>query len=593
MKTTNERAATLVELFADSVRRHGGRSAVGDGTTTLTYEELDRRSDAVGALLSSHGVGVEDRVGVYLPRSVDFAVAVLGVLKAGAAYVAVDQRYPDARRDRMLQDSGAKVVLSDQASADSLTAVPAEVVPIGDWAGFDGQGAGATPLPENAASVLFTSGSSGRPKAIVLEHRNIVSFATNPGLPQLHPEDRTGQISNVSFDAFHFEMWTTLAAGAQIVVLPPAPELLAAGFRRQMEEYGVSAMLVPTMVVNHVVREDRDAFASLRVLCAGGDVLQPSACRDLLTGCFQGQLYNLYGPAETTTACTAHLVTESDVRSGTVPIGTALAGVTVRLLDADLREVPAGERGEIFVGGPGLARGYLDRADLTAERFVTVTVDGAPMPMYRTGDLAQLRADGALLFIGRADDQVKIHGYRVEPGEVEQSLRHHPGVKDAVVLAEGEGDDRRLVAFVVLGEELDIAELRARVERDLPDYMVPSSFIVQSEIPYTQHGKRDSAALREALAGHDAHAAEDFAEPLGETEHYVAALWANLLGVERVGRDQDFFALGGHSMLAFRMSHRINRELGTRLAFSVVLDHTTVQGLAEQLDLVRTPAAGK
>ncbi|MFE4972091.1 non-ribosomal peptide synthetase [Kitasatospora sp. NPDC056651] len=596
MKTTNERAGTLVELFADSVRRHGRRPAVGDGTTTLTYEELDRRSDAVSALLRDRRVEVEDRVGVYLPRSVDFAVAVLGVLKAGAAYVAVDQRYPDARRDRMLTDSGAKVVLGDRASADSLTAVPAEIVPFADWSGFDGRSAGVAPLPENAASVLFTSGSSGLPKAIVLEHRNLVSFATNPGLPRLHPEDRTGQISNVSFDAFHFEMWSTLAAGAQMVVLPPVPDLLAAGFRRRMEEYGVSAMLVPTMVVNHVVREDRDAFASLRVLCAGGDVLQPSACRELLAGRFQGRLYNLYGPAEITTACTAHRVTEPDARSGAVPIGTALAGVTVRLLDADLREVPAGERGEIFVGGPGLARGYLGRADLTAERFVTVTVDGAPMPMYRTGDLAQLRADGALLFVGRADDQVKIHGYRVEPGEVEQSLRNHPEVRDAVVLADGEGDDRRLVAFVVLGEELGtgepgIGELRARLERDLPGHMVPSAFVVRSDIPFTQHGKRDSAALRAALAEHDARA-EGFAEPLGESERYVAALWEDLLGVERVGRDQDFFALGGHSMLAFRMSHRINRELGTRLPFPVVLDHTTVRGLAEQLDLVRTPAAG-
>lgn len=592
MKTTNERAGTLVELFAGSVQRHGQRPAVGDGTTTLTFEELDRRSDAVSALLRSHGVHVEDRVGVYLPRSVDFAVAVLGILKAGAAYVAVDQRYPDVRRDQMLIDSGAKVVLSDPASAGSLTGEPAEVVPISDWSGFDGQGADETPLPENAASVLFTSGSSGRPKAIVLEHRNLVSFATNPSLPPLHPDDRTGQISNVSFDAFHFEMWSTLAAGAQMVILPPVPELLAAGFRRQMKKYGISAMLVPTMVVNHVVREDRDAFASLRVLCAGGDVLQPSACRDLLAGRFQGQLYNLYGPAEITTACTAHLVTAPDAQSGAVPIGTALAGMTVRLFDADLREVPAGERGEIFVGGPGLARGYLDRADLTAERFLTVTVDDAPMLMYRTGDLAQQREDGAMLFVGRADNQVKIRGYRVEPGEVEQSLRRYPEVHDAVVLAEGEDNDRRLVAFIVLGEELSIRELRARMERDVPDYMVPSSFIVQNEIPFTQHGKRDTAALRSVLAGHDIRA-ESFTKPQSETEAYVAALWEDLLSIERVGRNEDFFALGGHSLLAFRMSHRINRELGTRLPFSFVLDNTTVKDLAEQLDLIRTPRAVK
>ncbi|MFH8477053.1 non-ribosomal peptide synthetase [Streptomyces sp. NPDC018000] len=590
MTTTN--LGTLTELFSRSVRLFPERPAVADGSRTLTYEELDRHSDAVSALLRSHGVGAEDRVGLYVSRSVELCVAVLGILKAGAAYVAVDTRYPDARRDLMLSRSGAKVVLTASGWEGRLASLSAKIISIDDRSEFDGRAADGVVTPENAASVLFTSGSLGEPKAIVLEHRNLVSFAVNAGMPALSPEDRTGQVSSVSFDAFHFEMWNTLAAGAQMVVLPSVPDLLAADFQRQMKRYGVTAMLVPTMVVNHVVREDRDAFASLRVLGAGGDVLLPSACRALLGGRFAGRLYNFYGPAEITTACTAHLVTREDAESDVVPIGRAVADATVRVLDAQLRPVAPGEAGELFVAGPGVARGYQDRDELTAERFLSVPAeDGTTLRMYRTGDLAREREDGVLLFVGRADNQVKIRGYRVEPGEVERGLRRYPEVQEAVVLPDGEGNDRRLVAFVVIDGSLSIKELRARAEQDLPDFMVPSQFIAQDEIPATAHGKRDMDALREVLAQHQDRAA-GYAEPCGKTERYLAGLWEELLRVERVGRDEDFFGLGGHSLQAFRMHHRINRELGARLAFPDLLDNPVLKDLADVVDatLAKTDA---
>ncbi|MGW2088308.1 non-ribosomal peptide synthetase [Streptomyces sp. NPDC001880] len=578
--TTTTNLGTLTELFSRSVQLFPEHAAVGDDRQTLTYAELDRHSDAVSAMLRSHGVGAEDRVGLYVSRSVELFVAVLGILKAGAAYVAVDTRYPDARRDLMLSRSGAKVVLTESGWEDRLASLTAKIVPVGDRSAFDGHSGHGIVNAESAASVLFTSGSSGEPKTIVLEHRNLVSFALNAAMPALRPEDRTGQVSSVSFDAFHFEMWNTLAAGARTVVLPSVPDLLAADFQRQMKKYGITAMLVPTMVVNHVVREDRDAFASLRVLGAGGDVLLPSACRALLGGRFAGRLYNFYGPAEITTACTAHLVTLQDAESGVVPIGRPVAGATVRVLDPELRPVAPGETGEIFVAGPGVARGYQDRDDLTAERFLAVPdEDGRTLRMYRTGDLAREREDGALVFVGRADNQVKIRGYRVEPGEVECALRRYPEVQEAVVLPEGEGNDRRLVAFVVLEGSLGIKELRALAERDLPDFMVPGQFIVQNEIPATAHGKRDLDALRELLAQNQCRAAA-YAEPRGETERYLAGLWEELLSTERVGRDEDFFGLGGHSLQAFRMHHRINRELGARLAFPELLDNPVLKDLA-------------
>ncbi|HEY3607343.1 MAG TPA: non-ribosomal peptide synthetase [Pseudonocardiaceae bacterium] len=586
--THDAASGTLVELFARSVRQYSDRPAVSDDTRTMTYAQLDRESDAIAALLSGLGVGAEDRVGLYVNRSAGLVAAVLGVLKTGAAYLAVDARYPDARRDYMLGNGAVKVVVTEPGWTSRLAGLSSRIVSLGQLA--DATSPVSRPNPRDAASVLFTSGSSGEPKAIVLEHRNLVSLAYNPDLPALRPADRTGQISSVSFDAFHLELWPTLAAGAECVVLPPVPELLAADFQRQLTKYAITSMIVPTMVVNHVVQEDPDAFVALRILQVGGDVLLPSACRALLGGRFAGRLFNLYGPAEITTACTLHEVTGQDAESDTIPIGRALAGTSLWVLDQDRGPVAVGETGELFIAGPGVARGYLDRPDLTDERFVTLPDSDGAVRAYRTGDLVRQRADGTFLFVGRADNQVKIRGYRVEPGEVERGLLRHAEVTDAVVLPHGTGNDRRLVAFVVVDDGLGTAELRARAQRDLPDFMVPSQFVVLPRIPATEHGKRDTAALYELLAA-QREREDAYVAPETDTERYLATLWAELLNTERVGRDEDFFGLGGHSLLAFRMHHRVNRELGTSLTFPVVLNNTVLRDLASVLDTKLRQAA--
>jgi amino acid adenylation domain-containing protein len=574
---------TLTSLFASSVARYADRPAVSDHEQTLTYAELDRRSSALAAQLASGGLAAEDRVAVYLERSVDLFVAILGILKAGAAYVTVDTRYPDARRDLMLSLSGAKVVVTAPGLEPRLTHLSVGVLPYRHTFtdGTDSWDAG-TAVPESAAAVLFTSGSSGVPKGIVLEHRNLAFFATNPSLAQLRPEDRTGQISNVSFDAFSFEMWNTLAHGAEVVVLPTVPELLAADFQREMRRRRITAMLVPTMVLNHVVREDRDAFASLRVLQVGGDVLSPSACRKMLAGQFRGELYNLYGPAEITTACTVQRVTEAEAALDSVPIGRPLAGASVRLMNEDLQPVTPGEVGEIFVAGLGVARGYLDAPDLTDERFVP-DPEGTGTRWYRTGDLAWERADGGLEFVGRADGQVKIRGYRVEPGEVERGLRRHEQVHEAAVLVSGEGNDRHIAAFVVLDGQLSLADLKEFAAAELPEFMVPSHFISLPEIPANDHGKRDVAALTVLLTEYRQRQISRV-NPVTETERYLAKLWSTLLAVDAIGVNEDFFGLGGHSLLAFRMRSRINRERGVALSIQAVLENTTVAQLAPVLD---------
>jgi amino acid adenylation domain-containing protein len=582
------RRVTLTGLFASSVRQFADRPAASDDEQTLSYAELDRRSSELAAQLYARGVQAEDRVGLYLDRSVDVFVAIVAILKAGAAYVAVDTRYPDPRRDLMFTHSGAKLVVTRPEWRPRLAHLDVNVLEFRSAPSVDDQPPFDTAVaPDQAASVLFTSGSSGAPKAIVLEHRNVVSFAVNRSLPTLTPADRTGQISSLSFDAFHFEMWTTLARGAEIVVLPAVPELLAAGFRAELARRAITAMLVPTMVVNHVVREDRDAFAPLRILQAGGDVLLPSACRDLLDGRFAGELYNLYGPAEITTACTVQRVTEVEARLDSVPIGHALDGVTIHLLSPERQPVRPGDVGEIYVGGPGVARGYLDAPDLTDERFVASPFPTGPTRLYRTGDVARERPDGGLEFIGRVDNQVKVHGYRVEPGEVESALRRHPQIHDAVVLPCGEGTDRRLVSFVVLDGALTLKEVRGYAEATLPEYLAPSRYVALPEIPATEHGKRDMAALQELLDAHQRRH-EGYSAPVTEAECYLAGVWEELLGVDRVGGTDHFFDLGGHSLLAFRVQNRVTRDLDVVLDYHTILDTPILADLAAEIDRSRT-----
>lgn len=560
------------------------------GEQVLSYSRLDAESDALAGILSEMGVKTEDRVGVLIERSVDLFAAVLGILKVGAAYVAVDSRLPEERRGLMLTRSEAKLILVDRENAASVRNLDATLLHSdGSWieAAHRASDGWVEPSPNTAACMLFTSGSSGEPKAVVLEHRNIASFAVNSSLPKLNYEDRVGQVSSVSFDAFHYEIWATLSHGACSVILPSIPDLLAADFQRQMKRHRITSMLVPTMVANHVVREDRNAFSSLRILQVGGDVVLPSTCRDVLNSEFKGEFVNLYGPSEISTACTVHRINLDDTEKSSIPIGVPVDGATIHILSSDLMPVPDGEIGELFVGGEGVARGYHGQAGLTAERFVQLGYldKSGKQRYYRTGDLAVRHSDGVLEFRGRADRQVKIRGYRVEPDEIERVLRRPNGIYDSAVLIDGNVNDRRIIAFVAMESdaEISILELRTWAERELPDYMVPSRFVLVPSLPANVHGKRDLVVL-EQLAEDERKRAVGYVSPITQTEQYLAALWEELLGIENIGRNEDFFGLGGHSMQVFRVHSRIGRDLGVTMEFPDVLETPVLQDLALAID---------
>ncbi|TWP53815.1 non-ribosomal peptide synthetase [Lentzea tibetensis] len=576
---------TLVELFAQSVRSHPDAAAVTDDEQQLSYRELDARSDALAHRLVELGVVREDRVAVHLRRGVDVVVAVLGVLKAGAAYLPIDTRYGEGRRNYMITEGRVRLVITEPDLADDLP--PDDVL---RWRSEPAERAGEPlppPAPHDAACVLYTSGSTGQPKAIVLEHRQMIAFTLNPVLPELTPDDRTAQVASISFDPANFEIWCTLAAGAELVVLPSIPELLDSDIQRELKRRKITVMLAPAIAINHAVKVDRDSFAPLRILHSGGDVLLPSTCRDLLAGRFSGRLFNLYGPAETTTACTAHEVTGIDDDAESVPIGSAFDGYHLYVLDAGFKRVPVGEPGELYVGGAGVSRGYLNRPELTAERFVPDAFSGEGGAMYRTGDRVRDRGDGVLEYLGRVDTQVKIRGYRVEPGEVERAICANPDVREAAVIAVGEVGDKRLVAFLVPAvDTLSLKELRADLERRVADFLVPSEFIVLPAMPTDAHGKRDWEDL-----GHTASTRmrqrPDFVEPRTETERYLADLWERLLTVEHVGVHDDFFVLGGHSLLAVRVRSVVRKELGVKLKPRAVFESSVLEELAQLVDRTR------
>lgn len=585
-------ASTLCELFDHAVAAHAGSRAIGDGEAQLTYAELAERVAAVAAQLVRHGIGTEQRVGMHMERGIGAVVAVLAVLRAAAVYVPVDVSYPRARYEQMLAAGDLAVVLADRRSAQRI-AGPVEVVEL-DWRAVP---AAAGPLPDpprpvDAACVLFTSGTTGQPKGVVLEHRHMVAFATDPAIPAVGPGDRVAQTSSLSFDTFTFELWRSVAGGAQLVVLPSFAELIGTDLQRQLRRARITAMLAPAIALNHISRHDREALASLRVLCSGGDVLLADSCRELRAGGFAGELLNLYGPTEATVACTAHPITELPPAGGRVPIGRALATARLYVLDGALAPVPAGETGELYVGGAGVGRGYLHQPGATARKFVADPFAADGSRMYATGDRVRVGPGGAVEYLGRADGQLKISGHRVEPVEVERVLQAHPQVHEVAVTGVGDAGEQRLVAFVVpaAGGGAAPAELRAYLGGRLPPPYVPAEFFVLDTMPLDAHDKRDWGYLRE-LAADRTRRRRHYEAPRTSTESYLVALLEDLLLVEAVSVHDDFFSLGGHSLLAARGRMRIQRELEISLAPQAVFENSVVADLAGVIDAARVGAA--
>ncbi|GAA3388823.1 non-ribosomal peptide synthetase/MFS transporter [Cryptosporangium minutisporangium] len=575
--------ATLPSLIAEAVRRDPAAIAVTFEDTHLTYADLDERATALAGRL---GVGPGDLVAVCAERSPELVVALYAVLKTGAAYVPLDPEYPAQRLEFMLADSAASVVLTQRKFAALFSAASTVLL---DEAAEPGPPSAPRPgpVPGDAAYVIYTSGSTGRPKGVPNTHRGIVNrLDWMQRTYRLGADDVVLQKTPASFDVSVWEFFWPLLAGARLVLAKPGGHKDAEYLRDLVRAEGVTTLhFVPSMLAVFLAADGVSGCTSLRrVICSGEELPVDLARRCLAT--VPAELHNLYGPTEaaidvTSWQCTADALTGL----ARVPIGTPIQNLALYVLDDRLRPVPVGVPGQLFLAGVGLATGYLHRPALTAERFRPDPYGPPGSRMYATGDLARWRPDGTLDFLGRMDSQVKLRGLRIELGEIEAELRRQPGVRDAaVVVREDAPGDKRLVGYLVT-EALDEAALRTALRSTLPDYFVPNAFVEVPALPLSPSGKLDRRALPAPVVRRDASTA--LVEPRTETERLIAGLWRELLGVETVGIDDDFFDLGGHSLIATQVAARLRRTSDAGVSVLDLFTHRTIRDLAA---LVEQPA---
>jgi amino acid adenylation domain-containing protein len=561
----------LHRLVEEQAARTPEAVALEAGSVRLTYAELVERARDEANRLQEAGVGPGSIVALAAERSPELIVRLLAILQAGAAYLPIDPAYPQDRRDYMLQDSGAI-----DPSFESLTSLTS----LTSFSSFD---------PATPAYVIYTSGSTGQPKGVVVPHHAIAAFVRGArDSYNLGPGDRVLQFASISFDTSAEEIWPALASGATLVLRPDDMAASIPHFLRELERLGITCLDLPTAFWHELASGmDAEGLAmprGLRLVILGGE--EALADRLALWRKRVGpsvRLVNTYGPTETTIVATRRDL--SVLTGGVVPIGRPIAGARTYLLDRFFEPVPPGVRGELWIGGSGVARGYLGRPELTAERFVPDPFGEEPgARLYRTGDLAVLRPDGDLVFAGRADRQLKVRGYRIEPGEIEAALRLHPALRDAIVDARGPGDAKRILAWIVPREGMEApgaSDLRAFLRDRLPEPLLPAAFVPVDNLPLTPSGKVDRRALPEPAETRPDDVA--YAEPQSALERTIAEIYRDLLRVGRVGLHDNFFDLGGHSLLIVRAHQKLKEALGKEIAVLDLFRFPTVAALARHL----------
>jgi amino acid adenylation domain-containing protein len=576
------------ELFEDQVRRTPDAVALTEGAEHVTYQELNRRANQLAHHLVAAGVRQHDIVGVHLVRSADLVVAMLAVLKAGAAYLPLEPALPAQRRRQMLAECAPRLVITappldwPDPGVRELS-LRRDAALIAACAGTDPR----LPVsPESLVYVPYTSGSTGRPNATGVPHRSLPGFFRGTDYGGWGPGQVALFHSSLSWDGHVLDLYPSLLTGGRVVICPvtdPDP-LRVAAFAR---DAGVTILLLPSGAFNAVVDGDVSLLSAVRVLLTGGETMSRRHVAAALDALPDTVIVNGYGPSECTVYTCVHPVGRDDLTRASIPIGRPVGDRTVHVLAGDCSAVPDGAHGELHVGGPGVARGYLTGPRLTAERFVPDPSGAAPgARLFRTGDIVRRTPGGTLEFVGRTDDQVKIRGFRVELGEVEAALRDQPGVRDAAVKVHGDAaaGTARLVGYAVPedGAAIDAAGLRARLRTRLLDAMVPAAILVLDRLPLNSNGKVD----RDRLPRPDG-ASAGYVPPRTEVERCLAGVWQELFELDRVGRGDNFFDLGGHSLLATRVVSRVKQLLDVPMTVRTVYDAPVLARLAEILERTR------
>jgi amino acid adenylation domain-containing protein len=577
-----ERTPQAVALIGPSLTRYSLSQV------SWTYAELSERADELAHYLQALGVGPEVLVAVCTERTVEMVVGLLAVLKAGGAYVPLDPAYPPERLAFILEETQAPVVLTQQSIAAFLPNHQARVVCLDDpnlpaqiqkLAGNDFRFSTKPQDPSHLAYVLYTSGSTGKPKGVEICHRAVVNFLNSMrAVPGIEMEDTLLSVTSLSFDIFGLELWLPLTTGAKVVIASEAAVRDGRELAALMKRSGATVMQATPSTWRLLLESRWEGNPHLKILC-GGEAWPAQLAEQLLPKC--GSLWNMYGPAETTIWSAVDQVREGRP----VLLGRPIANTQFYVVDSYLQAVPVGVPGELLIGGDGLARGYLNRPELTAEKFIANPFSTeSSSRLYRTGDLVRHLPDGDIEFLGRIDQQVKIRGFRIELGEIESILRTHAGVRETVVMAQEDEREKRLVAYIVRSNESNCtaAELRHHLQERLPDYMVPTAFVFLAALPLTPNGKVNRKALPSPEDSR-ADLETGWVPPATEAEQVIARVWEELLGLSRVGRNNNFFDLGGHSLLLMRVRNKLEQAFARQLPMVEMFRHPTVRSLAGYL----------
>jgi amino acid adenylation domain-containing protein len=569
-------------MFALQAAQNPGATALAWPGGRLTYAELDSRSSAVSQRLLAAGLAVNDPVALYFESSAELVVAAIGVWKAGGAYLPIDPAYPAERAAYIVSDSGAAIVLTSRELASSLpsggwTTICLEEIP----AVSQESAAIRLASADDLAYIIYTSGSTGQPKGVEITHGNLTNLVEwHHDAFSVTASDRATQVAGPGFDAAVWELWPYLAAGAAIHFPSREARLAAPQLRDWLVAEGITVTFLPTVLAEEALRLSWPANTALRFLLTGGDALHSFPPANL-----PFVLVNNYGPTECTVVATSATVAGSLTGLSAPAIGRAILNTRIYLLDESGREVEVDSPGEIYIAGPSVGRGYRNRPDLTAASFVEVTIAGKTERMFRTGDLARQLPDGQLAFVGRADDQIKIRGFRIEPDEIACVINRHPAVVSSVVIARNDSGEKRLVAYVVAatGAEIWDRDLREPLTRTLPDYMVPASFVRLDRIPVTANGKLDKAALPAPTESNQLKR-DNYVAPRTDLEQMVEGILGPILGLERVSIHDNFFLLGGHSLMGAQVIAKVRDIFDVELNLRNVFECPTVAKLAAKIE---------
>ncbi|RJF52836.1 amino acid adenylation domain-containing protein [Serratia inhibens] len=572
--------ACVHSLFEEQVRLSPNAVALVDGDLQLSYGQLNVRANQLAQRLIESGIQPGDRVVARLVRGVDLVGAQLAIMKAGAVYVPIDPLLPAARQAWIIDDSGARLIVAETAGDETIAHLPVNDVGEDDAADNPSLLLSST----STAYIMYTSGSTGMPKGVMTPHQGVTRLVRNNRYAAFDADDRVAFAANPAFDASTMEVWAALLNGGTLVVIAPEVVMDAGLLAETLEHQRITTLFLTTALFNQYAHSIGGALTQLKYLISGGEQEDPGAYARLLQEEGPVKLIHAYGPTESTSFATTALIERAEGYKR-LPIGRPIGNTRAYLLDSRGRPAPVGAVGELYIGGVGVALGYLNRPELTAERFLNDPFNPVGGRMYRTGDLARYLPDGNIEYQGRNDQQVKLRGFRIEPGEIEVQLAASPWVREAAVQVCSAAHSPRLVAWIVPAADADRValpgQLRAYLSDRLPDYMVPSAYVWLEAMPLTANGKLDRRALPEPDLA--ASTAREYAAPQGYTEMALAQAWAGLLGIEQVGRQDNFFELGGHSLLAVRLSSQM-RQVGVILPVQTLFNHPVLAELAERID---------